>query len=154
MKRMASTQVSLYAGRYQAITIGLAVVLIYLGFAVMTNTILKIVLIALGCYSFSLFLFPRMNQLKAVKSAFGNSFPKCEIWFKEDRFEVETVGTKTVPYSEINRLLITRRDYYIETKDRTLICVPRKLITDHASFQDELSNVTGRRWMKPRLGLF
>lgn len=152
VRRMASLQVSLYAGRYQAITMGLAVVLIYMGLAVVSGTVLKFVLIGLGCFSFSLFLFPRMNQVKIVKSTFGNHYPKCQIHFEKDQIDIEMIGSKVVKYSEISRLLMTRRDFFIEAKDHTLVCIPRKLIQEPMGFQSCMTEVTGLKWIKPRLG--
>ena len=149
---MAALQISLYAGRYQSITIGLAVVLIYMGIAVVTNVILQVALIGLGCIAFSLFLFPRINQVNSVKKAFKGRYPACKIGFEEDRVEIETIGSKTIRYDEINRLLLTRKDYFIEAKDRTLVCIPKDTIEDRVQFQNDVSEATDLKWTGVRRG--
>lgn len=150
--RLAKVQYDTYCMHQKLMTLLISVVLLVLGTLNCFNETTSLVLIAIGCFTFTGMNAPATRNAKKMIEYAKGDFPASEYVFGEDSVEISGDGKKTIlRYSEIFGLICDGAYLYLFINRFSAYMVPVNALEREAEteLKELLSEKTGLPIEKP-----
>ena len=106
VKALAKAHVIILAPYFIKSMLAASIVFIYMGLFVFDSNIIKVMMLALGCWIFMISQYPSYKQRQNLKQIFNSEYPSFRYNFNEREFSVSSIGCRTYLYADINKLFV------------------------------------------------
>ena len=106
VKALANAHVIIFAPYFMKSMLVASIAFIYMGLFVFDSNIVKIIMLAFGCWTFMIGQYPSYKQRQNLKQVFNDSYPSFRYDFAESKFSVSSIGNGTYSYSDIDKLFV------------------------------------------------
>lgn len=150
VKAMAKAHVIVFAPYFMRSMLAVSVVFIYMGLFVFDSNIIKIIILAFGCWIFMISQYPTYKQVQNLRQIFNHRYPLLCYDFVGSHFSVSGIGCRTYLYADISELFIYSTYLLILMHSKQLLLIDATALSkeDIVEFKLFIAQKAAKKWRR------